>query len=137
MMCQLHVVWRTLISSCGSGHSGCCSPGLCEQKRSQDIGFSHAAPSRNDILAGPSKTAGNACCHILGCLGHQDARLARCTGLTGMLAWPLAAMGRALIPYTWPTKLRVGDVFRKSAGIPGVAVLVCANKRGARTDYRL
>ena len=31
-------------------------------------------------------------------------------------------------------KLRVGDVFRKSAGIPGVAVLVCASKRGARTD---
>ena len=29
-----------------SGHSGCCSPGLCEQKRSQDgLDFSHAALS--------------------------------------------------------------------------------------------
>ena len=64
-----------------SGHSGCCSPGLCEKKRSQE---------------------------------RWDEHLSRTPGL--------------------PSKLRVGDVSRKSAGIPGVAVLVCASKRGARSD---
>ena len=54
------------LSSCGSGHSGCCSPGLCEQKRSQDgLGFSHAALSGH--------TPGLASCESGMCFGNQRA----------------------------------------------------------------
>ena len=49
-----------------SGHSGCCSPGLCEQKRSQDgLGFSHAALSGH--------TPGLASCESGMCFGNQRA----------------------------------------------------------------
>ena len=62
------------LSSCSSGHSGCCSPGFGEKESSKyGLGFSHAALSSNNIPAGLSKTASDACCYILGCLGRHVA----------------------------------------------------------------
>ena len=40
------------------------------------------------------------------------------------------------MPFTWLTQVRVMGVFRKSAGIPGVAVLVFA-KRDEQAQVRL
>ena len=50
------------LSSCSSGHSGCCSPGFGEKESSKyGLGFSHAALSSNNIPAGLAKTASNPC----------------------------------------------------------------------------
>ena len=113
-LASVHLAYQVASRACVSeisGHSGCCSPGLCEQKRSQD-GW--------DVL---SRTPGLASCESGMCFGNQRA-------FRVLQSWSVRAKGQDGLA----RKLRVQEhVFRKSAGIPGVAVLVCASKRPGRT----
>ena len=134
-MCTFPYTWPSGHRACVSeisGHSGCCSPGLCEQKGARsDVGVStypgiHLFLANH--LAGIPGVAVLVCASKRGARTDSVSRTWSCGTGSGhfrvLQSWSVRAKeepGRMAYQVASP-----GPVFRKSAGIPGVAVLVCA-----------
>ena len=124
-----------------SGHSGCCSPGLCEQSAGQDgLGFSlpscesgHVCGNQRAFRVLPSwsvrakEEPGRTRLCLPSCLGSCVSEI---SGHSGCCSPGLGEQKARTDGHSGCCS----PGLCKSAGIPGVAVLVCANQKRAIPD---